>query len=247
MQDARLQRSSVLPAEESIVTASLTSASLRKDLRDVRRNHLRLDSLDVLQEDDEEVIEMRTVAMHPRGQEDRSLTPTVLPSIPALASVEPRGNRFLPLRISSHLTAPIIHETIETDEEEDHDLQQLDSSASAVRCRSCESLDQSSSAAQLSRERSRSLGDLTDLKALMDWEIVTKANMFSTASAKERPQDTCRLVSRADLESISKEQLFCRWKESERRLLDILQNVLREKGRLEQRLLLLQRADLKPP
>lgn len=250
MQDARLQRSSVLPAEESIVAPSL--ASVRKDFRDVRRNHLRLDSLDVLQEDDEEAIEMRTVmpAMHPRGQEDRSLTPTVAPqSIPVLASVEPHGNRFLPLRISSHWPAPIIHETIASDGGDDDDDRLSDSPPPAVRCRSCESLSQSSSALQVqpSQERSRSLSDLTDLKAFEDWEVVTRANMFCTAGMAS-PRDACRLVSPSDLESISKQQLFSRWKESERRLLNILQNVLREKRALEERLLLLQRVVLlKPP
>lgn len=248
----------MLPTEESIVgPASLGSASSRKDFRDVRRNHLRLDSLDVLQEADEEAIEMRTVMpVHPEGQEDRSrerglTTMAMVAPASIVASIEAHGNRFLPLRIASHVhfPSPIMEETIEQfhDEDDDDDDGRLDSSSPppVVRCKSCEFLAETSSpaAGESRRRRSRSFGDLADLEAHMESEIVRQTNMFCTWSVKGSPRQTLP----SDLESISKQEIFSQWKESERQLLNILHNVLREKRQLEQRLLLLQRVVLKPP
>ena len=254
VQDARIQRSSALPPEESIAAPGTTS---RKDFRDVKRNHLPLESLDILHEEaDEEMIELTTM---PESNDDvRSqrlgmtvtVAPAFAPSLRVLASVEPR----LPMPVCSrvHFPSLIMEEAIEEESEEEEEMQQP-----AVRCKSLESLREMSTSPAVEvgpprrSRRSRSLNDLCILKAEMESEIVQKSNMFYTPimrRLKASPRHCSSLISSCKLESISKEEVFVRWKESERELLNVLQSVLREKRALEERLLLLHRVVLlKPP
>jgi hypothetical protein len=269
VQDARSQRSSSLPPEESIGTPALSSfSSSRKEFRDVKRNHLPLDSLDILQEEaDEEVIELKTITESKEAITSRRplplmsrVGPAYCPSRRVFASVESHRHRFLPHKLCSHaqLPSPIIEETIiDDDSDRDHaDDDEQDMQHSVVRCKSLDSLrgiaspapDTSDNSRQETR-KTRSLNDLTILEADMELEIVKKTDAFCTPAMRRlNPRLCCSLHSCFNLESISKEEVMSRWKESERELLNVLQTVLHEKRALEERLLLLHRVLLlKPP
>lgn len=194
---------------------------------------------------------MTTMPAHiePGRNSKQGLTAGVVPALQVRASVEPRGNRSHPMRASARLqhSAPIA-------EESDESTSDTESSGERppIRCKSMESLPVAETPPPLpvARSRSRSLDDLVAAKAEMELDISRKTAVYTPLMSGLRlsPRHSPSLIAPSKLELISKEEVLFRWKESERELLNALQNVLREKRALEGRLLLLQRVLLlRPP
>lgn len=222
--------------------------------------------MDILQEEaDEEVIELKTITESKEVITSRRplplmsrFGPAYCPSLRVFASVESHRHRFIPHNVCSRVQfpSPIIEETIiEDGSDRDPDESEQDIQQSVVRCKSLDSLTEMAlpvpDPCDISSKvrKTRSLNDLTVLKADMEMEMVEKSDAFCTPAIRRlSPRLFGSLISCHNLESISKEEVMSRWKESERELLNVLQTVLREKRALEERLLLLHRVLLlKPP
>lgn len=257
VQDARIQRSSgILPPESSIgsfpALASLDPFVSRKDLRSIKGNHLRLDPLDVLREGDEEAegMEMTTIresvmTSHLHFGNRRRIRPAspYVATNTVRATLEPHANVRLSLKIDPSVSGHSIGE----DAFEMEHLQE-DFIPEFQRVRS-KSLNDVSRFCDESYRMTRSLVDIRELEFEMRSQVPEGYDIFSTPlhCAAEREDDRQVLCS-SDFDSISKQEVVYRWKESQQKLLVTLQNVVREKRELEQRLLMMQRvAPFKPP